>query len=112
MICYRGSLNGEHTVIDLLVIQLNQKRKFNHVMFAYNLISYLYQQRKKGNLGTKNGYKTAGWLDVIRIFGGLDGYKSKVIKVASFDMKEVYQIIEDPLKKVIAEKIKIKEKGE
>lgn len=112
MICFRGCLNGKRTFIDLLVIQLNQERKSSPVMFVYDLINYLYQQRGKGELGPKNGYKTAGWLDVLMINSVPEAYESKVIEIASSDMNEVYKMIKDPLKKVIAEKIKIKKKGE
>lgn len=113
MICFRGCLNDQRNVfIDLCLIELNPKDKRIHFMFQYDLINYLYKKRGKGELGPKNGPGTNGWLDVLRIFEVPKRYKSKVIIVNSSDIDEVYKAIKSPLKKAIAEKIKIKKKGE
>jgi len=113
MICFRGCLNGERNVfIDLCVIELNPKDRRIHFMFQYDLISYLYKKRGKGELGPKNGPRTNGWIDVLKIFEVPEKYKSDVIKVESADLNEVYKKIRPHLKEAIAEKIKIKKKGE
>jgi len=103
MICFRGCLNGEREVfIDLCVIELDPKDRRIHFMFQYNLISYLYEKRGKGELGPKNGPRTNGWIDVLKILKVPEEYKSDVIKMESADLNEVYR----------TEKIKIKKKGE
>jgi len=112
-ICFRGCLNGERSVfIDLCVIELSSRDNKIDFMFQYDLISCLYKNRGKGELGPKNGYQTAGWLDVLKIFKVPKGYELEVIKISSTDAAEVYKIIKNSLKKAIREKIKIKEKGE
>ena len=113
VICFRGCLNGKRKVfIDLCVVELSLKDNRIHFMFQCDLISYLHAKRGKNELGPKNGYQTAGWLDVLKISEIPKGYESEVIKVNSLDVAEVYKIIKNPLKKAIREKIKIKGKGE
>jgi hypothetical protein len=114
IICYRGSLNGERKVfIDLCIIELNlEDKRVIPDMFQYDLMNCLYEKRGKGELGPKNGPGTNGWLDVLKIFKVPEKYESEVIRVASADLNEVYKTIRPHLKKVIAEKIKIKRKGE
>ena len=113
MICFRGCLNGKPKVfIDLCVIEFNPKDNRIHFMFQYDLINYLYKKRGENELGPKNGYQTAGWLDVLKIFEIPKNYESEVITVNSLDIAEIYKAIKNPLKRAIAEKIKIKGKGE
>jgi len=113
MICFRGCLNGKRKVsIYLCVIELNLRDNRVYSMFQCDLISYLHVKRGKNELGPKNGYQTAGWLDVLKISEIPKGYELEVIKVNSLDVAEVYKIIKNPLKKAIREKIKIKGKGE
>ncbi|TRZ82105.1 hypothetical protein D4R86_01855 [bacterium] len=113
VICFRGCLNGKRKVfIDLCVIELSPKDNRIHFMFQCDLISYLHTKRGKNELGPKNGYQTAGWLDVLKISEIPKGYESEVIKVDDTDVTEIYRIIKNPLKKAIKEKIKIKGKGE
>jgi len=113
VICFRGCLNGKRKVfIDLCVIELNSKDNKIDFMFQCDLISCLYKKRGKNKLGPKNGYQTAGWLDVLKISEIPKGYESEVIKVDDTDVTEIYRIIKNPLKKAIKEKIKIKGKGE
>jgi len=113
VICFRGCLNGKRKVlIDLCVIELNSKDNKIDFMFQCNLISCLYEKRGKGELNPKNGYQTAGWLDVFKISEIQKGYEPEVIKVNSPDVDEIYKIIKNPLKKAIKEKLKIKVKGD
>ena len=113
MICFRGCLNGQRkTFIDLLVIELNEKKKNSPVMFVYNLMNCLYEKRGKGELGPKNGPRTNGWLDVLKISQLPEKYELEVIKMNSSDITGVYKIIKESLKKAIAEKIKIEKKEE
>jgi len=113
MICFRGCLNGKREAfIDLCVIELDPKDRRVHFMFQYDLITLLYKKRGKGELGQKNGPGTNGWIDVLKIFQVPERYKSRVIKVESSELNEVYKKIRPHLKEAIAEKIKIKKKGE
>lgn len=113
LISFRGCLNGKRKVfIDLCVIEVDPKDNRIYFMFQYDLMSYLYKKRGENELGPKNGYQTAGWLDVIKVFKIPKGYESKIIRVNNPKVAEAYRIIKDPLKKAIAEKIKIKGKGE
>jgi len=113
MICFRGCLNGKRKVfIDLCVIELDPKDDRIHFMFQYDLITFLYKKRGKGELGPKNAPGTNGWLDVLKIFEVPEKYESEVIRVASADLNEVYKTIRPHLRKVIDQKIKIGKESE
>jgi len=112
IIYFRGKLNGEKVFRDLIIIEFPEEKKIPY-MFNHKLSSYLYEKRgKTRELGQKNGPKSSGWLDATSLLHSPKLYPNcKIIKVHSFDIPEVYNIIKPHLKKAIDEKIKIKGKG-
>jgi hypothetical protein len=113
VIRFNGCLNEERNMIcNLIVIELNTNSEIPY-LFSHDLYYYLRQKRgETKELGPKNGPGTAGWLEVKYLISPESCSDVKVIKIDSFDISKVYNIIKPHLKKAIDEKIKIKGKGE
>jgi len=112
LIRFNGCLNGyPRTVVNLLLI----KHKNINFISPSDLSAFLYRKRGKGELGPKNGPKTNGFLEVLKInhVKFLELQKEcKVLLVDTCLIPEIYEQIKENLREAILEKIKIKPKEE
>ena len=116
LIRFNGCLNGcPRTIINLLLIKHKIKHKNINFISPSDLSAFLYRKRGKGELGPKNGPKTNGFLETLRVNNAnfLELQKEcKVLLVDTCLIPEIYEQIKENLREAILEKIKIKPKEE